>query len=175
MDMNSIVIYASRYGNTKRIAEAIARGLQSCGPAQVFSVDEAPATLPLGTELVVVGGPTEVHRMTQPVARFFDRMAPGALRGVAAVAFDTRLRSARWLSGSAALGITHKLRQAGTRVIASAESFFVEGAASTAGKEGPELEPGELERAAAWAVSLLASLAETGADEGDVERVTPAR
>lgn len=97
MDMNSIVIYASRYGNTQKIAEAIAGGLQSRGPAQVYSVDEAPATLPRGTELVVIGGPTEVHRMTQPVAQLFDRMAPGALRGVAAVAFDTRLCSPRWL------------------------------------------------------------------------------
>ncbi len=166
MDMNSIVIYASRYGNTQKIAEAIADGLQSHGPAQLFSVDEAPATLPQGIELVVIGGPTEVHRMTQPVAQFFDRMAPGALRGVAAVAFDTRLRSPRWLSGSAAMGITHKLRQAGARVIAPAESFFVNGTASTSGKEGPELEPGELERAAAWAMSLLASLAETETGTG---------
>jgi len=175
MDMNSIVIYASRYSNTKKIAEAIARGLQSRGPAQVLSVDEAPSPLPQGTELVVIGGPTEVYRMTHPVAHLFDRMAPGALRGVAAVAFDTRLRSARWLSGSAAVGITRKLRQAGARVIAPAESFFVAGTARRAGKEGPELEPGEMERAVAWAVSLLASLAETGADEGDVEQVTPAR
>jgi hypothetical protein len=70
---------------------------------------------------------------------------------MAAAGFDTRLRWPRWLSGSAATGITQRLGRAGARVIAPAESFIV----STA----PLLEPGEEERATAWAASLAATLA----------------
>ena len=150
--MNSIVIYASRSGNTRKIAETIAEGLRSQGEARVLNATEAPPTFPAGTHLVVVGGPTEGHRMTQPVALVFDRLQPGALEGMPAAAFDTRLRWPLWLSGSAGAGITQHLRRAGARVIIGEESFFVT-------RTGPELEPGEVDRAYAWGVRLAEKVA----------------
>lgn len=146
IQVNSVVIYASRSGNTHRVAQAIADALRSRGTVQLLPVDEAPAVLPGGTDLVVIGGPTEGHGMTQPVIGFFDRVERGALDGVAAAAFDTRLGWPRLLSGSAAADITQRLRQLGARVIAPEGSFIV--------TREPRLEPGELERAAAWATSL---------------------
>jgi flavodoxin len=156
--MNSVVIYASRFGNTQRIAAAIADGLRASGPVQVVAAEEAPATFPAGTDLVVIGGPTEQHRMTEPVARLFDRMASAALSGIAAAAFDTRLRWPRWLSGSAAADIAEMLHQAGARVIAPPESFYIKGAAGTGGHNTAKLDAGELERAASWGAALAAAL-----------------
>jgi flavodoxin len=153
--MKSIVIYASRYGNTQRIAEAITEALQTHGEAQLFPADEALPVLPKGVDLVVIGGPTEVHRMTKPVARLFERMGRGSLQGIAAAPFDTRLRGSRILTGSAGSGVARKLRRAGARLIVPEESFFVK---SQADSEQPELEPGELERAAVWAESLATLL-----------------
>src|SRR5688572_30738906 len=123
--MQSIVIYATRTGNTATVAEAIAAGLRPHGPVQVLAADEAPATLPAATDLVVIGGPSEAHGMTEALTDYSERLAPGTLRGVAAAGFDTRLRWPRWLSGSAAVGITRRLGHAGSRVIAPAESFIV--------------------------------------------------
>jgi flavodoxin len=148
--MKSVVICASRSGNTRLVAGAIADRLRLRGPVQVMSVDEAPATMPAGTDLVIVGGPTEARGMTEPVTRFLDRLAPGALRGIAAVSFDTRVGWPRWLSGSAAAGITRRLCEAGARVIAPEQSFIV--------STRPLLQPGELERAEAWAASLADTL-----------------
>jgi flavodoxin len=148
--MNSIVIYGSRSGNTERIAAAVAKALRENGTVRLTPADEAPAILIERADLVVVGGPTEGRRMTEPVARFFDRLAPGALHGVTAAAFDTRLRMPRWLSGSAATGIARRLRRAGARVVTPEESFFV--------TREPSLEPGELERAAAWAASVAGTV-----------------
>ena len=145
--MNSIVIYGSRHGNTHKIAEAIAGELRRHGTAHLFSVDDAPSALPKKTDLIVVGGPTEAHRMTEPMVKYFDQFGNGELKGIAAAAFDTRLRWPRWLSGSAGTGITARLRKAGAQVIAPEGSFVVAG-------KYPVLEPGELERAAAWAASL---------------------
>jgi hypothetical protein len=71
-----------------------------------------------------------------------------------AIAFDTRLRLPRCLSGSAASGIGRKLRHAGARVVAPGESFFV--------TRAPALEEGEVERAAAWAASLAGRLRTEG-------------
>jgi flavodoxin len=152
--MNSIVIYASRYGNTRKIAEAIADALRQSGTAQLFAAEEAPAVPPEGTDLVVIGGPTEVHGMTKPLAAVFDRFAPEALLGVVAAAFDTRLHGAHWLTGSAGAGAVKKLQHAGARMIAPAESFFVRNEEGAEKSEGPKLEPDELERATQWATSL---------------------
>ncbi|HEX5502811.1 MAG TPA: flavodoxin domain-containing protein [Thermomicrobiales bacterium] len=149
--MDSIVIYASRSGNTRKVAEAVAEGLRSRGTARLVPADEAPAAVPAGTDLVVVGGPTEAHGMTAPVGRFFDRLGPGALQGTAAAAFDTRLRGPRWLWGSAAAGIAGRLHRAGARSVAPAESFFV--------TRAPALEPGEAARAETWAAALADCLA----------------
>jgi flavodoxin len=154
-NMKSIVIYASRYGNTRRIAEAITETLQTHGEAQLFPADEVLPILPKGIDLVIIGGPTEAHRMTKPVARLFARMGRGALQGMAAAAFDTRLHGPRMLAGSAGSGVARKLRRAGARVIVPEESFFVK---NRADPEGAELEPGELERAATWAESLATLL-----------------
>jgi flavodoxin len=152
--MNSLVIYGSRSGNTQRIAEAIAEILRERGSVQLLAADEAPASMPAGTDLVVIGGPTEAHGMTPPMAQLFDRLAPGTLAGVAAAAFDTRLRWPLLLSGSAAARIADRLERCRARLIGDPESFFV--------TRQPTLEEGELERARAWAV-MLAAAAEPGA------------
>lgn len=150
--MNSLVIYATHYGNTRAIAEAIADGLRVAGPVTLLQAKEAPATLPPGTDLVVIGAPTEVHRMAPPAAEFFTQMAPGVLQGVRAAAFDTRLQWNRWLSGSAAIGIARKLQRRGAHLVADPESFFVEGSPAV-------LLPGEVARARAWGATLAKQLA----------------
>lgn len=154
--MNSVVIYGSRHGNTRKVAEVIGAELRKHGAVQVIPAEKAPATLPEPTELVVVGGPTEAHRMSVSVAKFFDRLGKDALARKAAAAFDTRLRWPAFLSGSAAAGIVQKLERAGAQVIAPEASFFVKG-------KLPELELGESERAIAWAASLVAVLESTKA------------
>ena len=145
--MNSIVIYGSRHGNTHQVAEAIANELRRHGTVDLFSVDDAPTMIPPTTDLIVVGGPTEAHRMTPALANFFDQFVDGELKGIAAAGFDTRLTWPRLLSGSAAIGISGRLRKAGARVIDPGASFTVAG-------KYPVLEPGELDRATAWACSL---------------------
>jgi menaquinone-dependent protoporphyrinogen IX oxidase len=147
--MNSLVIYGSRHGNTQKVAEAITFELGKHGMAHLVSAEDARKVLPEQLDLIVVGGPTEAHRVTEPVAQFFDRVGRDQLVGVAAAAFDTRLRWPEWLSGSAAAGIARRLHQARAKLIAPEASFFVSG-------KLPALEPGELERAAAWAASLAA-------------------
>jgi len=151
IDMKSLVIYGSRHGNTRKLAETIAGELGRHGAAQLMSAEKVPSILPEKTDLVVVGGPTEAHRMTEPVSELFAGLSKGALYGVKAAAFDTRLRWPKWLSGSAGSGIVKALEQAGASVLAPEMSFFV-------GGQLPVLEPGELERAAAWAASLAARM-----------------
>lgn len=152
--MNSVVIYASRYGNTRAIAEAIASVLCARGDVQLLPADAVVAIPTEGVDLLIVGGPTEVHRMTVPMVQLFNRMERGALHGLATAAFDTRIHSARWMTGSAALGIARRLGRLGADVIAPEESFFVAGRSNPSTGEAPVLESGELERAKVWATEL---------------------
>jgi flavodoxin len=144
--MKSIVIYASRSGNTRLIAEAIANALGTRGSVELHPIDQAPRTFAAATDLVVVGGPTEGHGMTEPIIAWLDGLTATALDGIAAAAFDTRLWWPRALSGSAASGIAKRLQESGARLAVREESFIV--------TMKPALESGELERAAVWAATL---------------------
>ena len=154
--MNSVVVYTSRSGNTEKIAYAIGAGLGTKGLVQVFAVDEAPTAFAEDVSLVVVGGPTEAHGGTRSITDYVDRVAKG-FNGKAAAAFDTRLRWPRWLSGSAASDIAHRLEACGGELVATPASFYVEG-------KQPALEAGELERAEAWAASVAARVQPLTAD-----------
>jgi len=143
--MKTLVIYASTSGNTQRIAEMIADALRPRGGVELMSADDAPTVLP-AADLILIGGPTERHTLTEPMARFLDRLAPESLQGIATAAFDTRLRWPRLLSGSAADEIAKRLHAAGARLVARPESFIV--------SMKPELEPGEIDRAAVWATQV---------------------
>jgi hypothetical protein len=126
-------------------------------------------------DLLIVGGPTHVYAMATKRSRHAgaetareDRRShldPGAtaepglrtclhdLSPAAAhhaVAFDTRLDKAPWISGAAGRVIARRLRCLGIDVIAT-ESFLVQDT------EGP-LKAGELERAWAWGAELARSL-----------------
>lgn len=141
--MRSVVVYGSRSGNTRRIAEAIAAALEAFGPVRILAAEDASATVWDHCDLLVVGGPTERRHMTPPVDAFFGRLPVGALRGIRAAAFDTRLPWPRVLSGSAATGIARRLRDAGADVVVPPESFKV--------SQRPRLLYGEFERAPLWA------------------------
>jgi len=148
IDVKTLVVYASRSGNTRTIAETIADAVREHGPVEIVNAERVPDPLP-ESDLLFIGGPTEQHGLTPPVTRFFDVVAAASLRGRAAVAFDTRLRWPQFLSGSAADDITERLRAAGARVVAHAESFFVR-----AESHRYELADGELDRARTWAAEI---------------------
>lgn len=146
--MQALVIYGSQFGNTQKIAEAIAAalGARIVPASAVARKDVAEA------DLIVVGAPTQAHGIHPPTRDALAAWAD-AVGGKPFAAFDTRFRGKAWLTGSAAKGIDRRLREAGGSQVAPPESFFV------AKSEGPLVE-GELTRAAAWARTLLAAAPE---------------
>ncbi|HEX2498254.1 MAG TPA: flavodoxin domain-containing protein [Actinomycetes bacterium] len=163
--MRALVVYESMFGNTRRIAEAIAAGLEMSAQVDLVAVGSAPAVLADDLDLVVVGGPTHAHGMTRPGTRTSaaeqaaDTVTPAgtglrdwleAIRprpGLAAATFDTRFDKPGWLTGSAARGAAKRLQRSGCRLVASPESFYV------LGTTGP-VQDGELDRAYDWGRAL---------------------
>ena len=144
--MKTCIYYATRSGNTRRLAEAVAEALQARGQVRIHELDGSTPAIPDDVDLLLVGGPTEGRHATPPVTSFLGAIPANALRGRSVVAFDTRLDWPRWLSGSAADDIAKRLEALGGQLLARPETFLV--------STKPELVAGELERAGRWAASL---------------------
>ena len=168
--MGALVIYESMFGNTKRVAEAIAAGIGERLAVEVLEVSHAPLTIDPGVDLLVVGGPTHMHGMTSPKTRaaaaertsdpllspaigmreWLELLAPvsGLTR---AAAFDTRINGPKVLTGSAAGSFTRLLKGARFLLISEPESFRI---VSKAPEVDNALLDGELEEATAWGRAL---------------------
>lgn len=146
--MNTLVLYESEFGNTKKIADYIGKSLEAHGPVRVTPIGGYNPSLLEGVDLVFIGGPTQAHSMTVNMRHFLDKLQSKPA-GIEVAAFDTRIKGPVFLWGSAAKEINSRLRGSGFKVVAEPESFLV-----TLGK-APVLHPGEDARAAAWAHSVV--------------------
>ena len=148
--MKSVVVFASRSGNTKRVAEAIANSLRQSGEVEMYSVEAAPFEFG-DADLLVVGGPTEAHGITPEIKDYLARLSMIDVANRRVAAFDTRLAWPVVLSGSAGAGIADRLRDLGGDLVVGSESFIVD--------RTPELKRGELDRAGRWGSDLIRMIA----------------
>jgi flavodoxin len=145
--MNVHVLGDSEYGNTWKLATDMAAALKPYAEdVTALKAVEAAGLKLLGYDLLVVGGPTQGHGVSPRMKTLLDAVPRDSLRGVLALAFDTRLHMMKLLTGSAAEGIAKRLQGLGAYLLLPPESFIV------ARGEGP-LEAGEVERAVAWVLS----------------------
>jgi flavodoxin len=160
--MKALVVVESMWGNTRLVAEAVARGLDE--KAEVIDVQQAPAELPEDTGLLVLGGPTHAFSMSRNTTRH-DAVQQGAhganeAQGirewleqlqpsdhVEVATFDTRVAKVKRLPGSAAKAAGKKVRRHHLGRLIATQSFYVK---TTAGP----LRDGELDRAHEWGTQL---------------------
>ena len=148
--MNALVVYYSKFCNTKRVAEAIAETWQSAGSVRVMSADQLTASDINDVDLLVVGTPTHVANLPKELRTILEALPKRVLKGVRVGAFDTSYKM-NWFVNlfTAAKPLNRKLRQLGGKQIVPSKSFFV------VEKQGPLYE-GEIERAKTWAEIVLA-------------------
>jgi flavorubredoxin len=166
--MTAVVVYESMFGNTRAVAEAVARGLRRHVDTEVYEVNAVPPLPPM-TDLLVVGGPTHAFSMSRASTRtdahkqsrdghvvsegmgvreWIDTL-PRRVTATEVAVFDTKVK--RPMTGSAAKSAAKALSSRGYHLTAKPESFGVEGT------PGP-LGPGELERAEEWGSGLADAL-----------------
>jgi flavodoxin len=138
----AIVLFDTRYGNTEKVARALARGMEAAGVGTVCS-NIAVADLSSLSEfdLIAVGGPTHYRTASDPMKKFLSSIDAIKLKGRLGFAFDTRKES--FWAGSAAKYIEERLRSKGMKMIwptLSAWVFIPEGA----GEGDPALDKDEL-------------------------------
>lgn len=148
--MNALVLYESKFGNTEKVAEAIALALQEELPtrlAAVADVEDCAEAL-ASVSLLVIGGPTHRHGVSSALLATLECLEGRSLHGMRVATFDTRLHGPRLVTGSAAVRLARLMRRLGAWVVVPPASFLV------ASGEGP-LDEGEIEHARAWARELL--------------------
>jgi flavodoxin len=150
--MDALVVYYSQFGNTQRVAEAIAEQLQPAGSVRTLSADRLMAADLQGVDLVVMGTPNHKMNLPEAVRPGLGNLPRGILRGGHVAAFDTSYKMSAILARfTAAKKLSRKLRRLGGKQIIPPETFHVKG------REGP-LYDGEIERAKRWAGSILERL-----------------
>lgn len=174
----ALIIYESMYGDNQKVAYAIAQGLSTGMRVDVMEVSSAPPRVDASIDLLVVGGPTHMTRMSSETSRgraggevdeegweplsesgvrewLAGLSARGEVGRGAAAAFGTNLNEPRWFSklGQTSHAVARRLKRLGFELIEPAETFFVEDV------QGP-LSDGEVERAHRFGVQLARHFAE---------------
>ena len=88
-----IVVYESRYGNTKLVAETIAEGLREVEGIEthVSEVKQVDLSKVPDYDAILVGSPNHIGRPTGGVSKFIDKLGKLPLGGKLFAAFDTYL------------------------------------------------------------------------------------
>lgn len=168
----ALVAHESMFGNTRLVADAVARGLERAGVStDVVDVAEAGAVGPTvpDDDVLVVGAPTHTFSLSRASSRAqaieqgapLDHEERGMREWLAeapepppgahhAATFDTRVTKVRHLPGSAAVKATRILRRHHYLVEDAPRSFYVEDL------QGP-LVAGEVDRVEEWGAELGAA------------------
>jgi flavodoxin len=127
----ALIVYYSLFGNTEKVANALATGLQGGGcVAETVKVDAVNLSGLSDIDLLCVGTPVHAFNISKPVKEFLEKlMSQDGLSGKKAFAFDTKMKSR--LAGTAGGKIEKKLKQLGLEIVKPAKSAVVKG------REGP--------------------------------------
>lgn len=161
--MKATIVYDTAYGNTGRVALAIAQALRNDYRVELLGVEKASGLTLDDIDLLVVGSPTQGGRPTIAIQKFLGSLP--RLHHISVAVFDTRfgnkghsitLKLLMRAVGHAAEKMAAALRVKGASLVSPPMGFIVED------KEGP-LARGELQRAAAWAHEIAHESIEAGA------------
>ncbi len=164
--IRALVAYESMFGNTERVARAVAAGLRLEGiDTTVHDVSNAKPVDLDDIDLLVVGAPTHGFSLSRPTTRA-DAVRQGGRAGaveigvrewlgalpdtdrqLVAATFDTRVSKVRYLPASASRRAARMLAEHGHHIVSPPMGFLVQDVA------GP-LESREIDRAIAWSRRL---------------------
>lgn len=130
----AVVIYDTNFGNTKKVARALTRGLAQEGvKVDCAKIDEVEIDTQIDYDFVAIGGPTHMAGMSKPMKVFLEALKTVDMSGKTGFCFDTRVRSRlnRFDLNSAAKRIEKRLKNMQVTLLKKRQSALVRG------REGP--------------------------------------
>ena len=93
----AIILFDTKFGNTKKIAKALALGMEKQGiKVDCVNVENVQVDILAEYDLVAIGGPTHGFGMSAPMKTFVKKLENLNLKNKSAFAFDTRTGSRFW-------------------------------------------------------------------------------
>jgi flavodoxin len=86
-----LVVYESKYGNTKRVAETIVEGMRHVDETEITlkEVKNVDSNAIPSYDIIVIGGPTHFGGPTRGVKKFINKLSSFSLEGKQFAVFDT--------------------------------------------------------------------------------------
>lgn len=86
-----IVVYESRYGNTKLVAESIAEGMREAGGVEptLSSIKEVSFSKMADYDAILIGSPNHIGGPTGSAKKFINKLGEPNLNGKQVAVFDT--------------------------------------------------------------------------------------
>jgi hypothetical protein len=160
-ELKAVVAVDSVFGNTKLVAEAMKEEIERAGHEVEFINLRKDFRVPSGGDMLFVGSPTRIAKMTGRTKRFVKKLDVGAWSGKPIVVFDTHMplpdnpkereKSLKWVEPGAAGKLGSLAASRGLKV----HSPYLR--CKVSDMKGP-LAPGELERAREYARELIPSV-----------------
>jgi flavodoxin len=147
LEVKALVVYDSKWGNTEKVALAIAAGIGK--DAKVAQVGAVNSDQTKNIELLIIGSPVIGGRPTKPIQEYLKTIAQTSGTKLRIATFDTRMKMKfAQKFGFAAVKMADQLREQGNSLISEPTGFIVKG------QKGP-LAEGELDRATLWGKELM--------------------
>ena len=122
----AIVIYDTKFGNTEKIAKALAEGIKEQGiTVDCCKVEDVDVSKLNSYDLLSFGAPTHMFGISKPMKNILNNLDQAGLEGKKAFAFDTKYKGR--FTGSAGKGIEKKLKQLHMEIIKPYSSGIVKG------------------------------------------------
>jgi menaquinone-dependent protoporphyrinogen IX oxidase len=88
------VLYDTKYGNTKRVAEKIVEGMRDIEGIEtsISDVEKVDPKMVAGYDAILIGGPAHFGGPTRTISRFIDKLGSLKLEAKGAAVFDTYLK-----------------------------------------------------------------------------------
>jgi flavodoxin len=156
--MKTLIVYFSKFGNTRRVAETITEMMKQASDTRMIRIDQLAASDFEGADLVVIGSPTHALSVPQAVRASLDALPQAILANKFVAAFDTTVTLWPLRHMRASPKLLRRLRQLGGKPVARPQTFFVKTRGPQQPGEVDLLLEGQLDHARAWAGTLLQQL-----------------
>jgi flavodoxin len=160
-----VIAVDSVHGNTKQVAEALKDEIEKAGHEVVFINLRKESRAPSEGDMLLVGSPTRMAKMTGKAKKFVKKIDVAAWTGKPVITFDTHMpfpddpekreKALKWVEPGAAGRLSALAAERGLKVHSPSLRCVV------SDMKGP-LAPGELEKAREYARQLVASVSQQG-------------
>ncbi|MFX1281462.1 MAG: flavodoxin family protein [Promethearchaeota archaeon] len=89
--MKSLIVYDSKYGNTKKVGELIAEGLRTIEGNEVIieNVKEIDLNKEQNYDLILIGSPNHYGSCTKPIKNLITKLPESSVKGNTYAVFET--------------------------------------------------------------------------------------